>query len=72
MNVQLNRPEWNELVTGQRQFVFTNFVLQLKVDAARKSVAAGFTTVDKAVAEIQVLCLKYQKAVEPDMKRLFA
>ncbi len=65
------RPEWKELVTGQKTVTLKNFVLQMKVTQAIKDIKAGKTTPEKAVDEIYELCSKYEKAVMPDMDAIF-
>lgn len=65
------RKEWYDLVTGKSNHIFTNFVLQLQVNKAKREVSNGEKQPDEAVEELYILCNKYQKAVKRDMDAIF-
>lgn len=65
------REEWRQLVKGQIEHEFQNYVLQMKIHQANKQIAGGKKTVEEAVQEIYDLCAKYSKAVQPDFQAIF-
>ncbi len=66
-----NRLEWKQIVTGELQHNYSNFVLQMKVHQANKDVSSGKKTVNNAISEIYDICLKYSLAVQTDCKLIF-
>ncbi len=65
------RKEWMELVTTQIDHKFKNFVLQMKSEQYRKSIAAGKMTHRQAIDELYDLCEKYAVAVQNDFRIIF-
>jgi len=66
-----NRPEWKQIVSGELQHKYSNFVLQMKVHQASKDVSSGKVSADNAINEIYDICLKYSLAVQTDCKSIF-
>lgn len=66
-----DRKEWQELLTGQLDVEFTNYILQMKVTQAKKDITNEVITIEKAVDEIHALCGKYVLAVKLDMEIIF-
>lgn len=66
-----NRPEWKDLVKGDCPYTFANFVFQLKLNRTIADTNEGRISVDRAVEELYELCVKYEKAVKPDLDKIF-
>lgn len=66
-----SRKEWKELVTGRSPHNFANYVFQLKVNQAVQDIQNGTISVEEAVSELYELCEKYEKAVKPDLEKIF-
>lgn len=67
----ITRPEWTKLITGDIQYEFKNYVLQLRIYQLRKDISYGRTNIDKAVKDLYDLCLKYSLAVQADFVEIF-
>lgn len=65
------REEWKQIVLGEIEHKFHNFVLQLKVSEYKSKISSGEFTVDKAIKEMYGLCEKYALAVQIDLKEIF-
>lgn len=66
-----SRPEWKQMVLGEIEHEYRNYVLQLKITQLGKSLAKNKITTDQAIDEIRKLCLKYSLAVMSDLKKIF-
>lgn len=66
-----DRIEWFNLVTGNMDIPLNNFVLQMKVDQAKKAIHKSKLTTEQAIDEIHSLCEKYKLAVSSDIKKIF-
>lgn len=66
-----SRPEWRKLITGEIQYEFKNYVLQLRIYQIRKDIEHGRTTLDKSIDQLYDLCRKYSLAVQADFKEIF-
>jgi hypothetical protein len=74
MNITLppkERPEWIEMVSGNLQHNYKNYVLQTRTYQLQKEVASGKKTQQQAIDELYELCAKYVLAVQPDFKIIF-
>ncbi len=65
------RKEWGEMIRGEINFYFKNFVLQMKVNRAEESLKAGERTEEELINDLHQLCEKYSIAVQSDMKKIF-
>ncbi|MBO4371659.1 MAG: hypothetical protein J5826_01885 [Bacteroidales bacterium] len=66
-----NRPEWKQLITGEIQHEFKNYVLQLRIYQIRKDIESGRTTMERSIDSLYELCMKYQLAVAADCREIF-
>ncbi|WP_154658375.1 hypothetical protein [Eisenibacter elegans] len=66
-----SRPEWAKMITGEIDHVFQNYVLQLRVYQARRSVENKLMTIHQAVDDIYELCEQYALTVQADFKEVF-
>jgi len=67
----INRPEWKELLLGQKNHQFKNYVLQMKFHQAKKDISEGNVSIDSALKSIYDICSKYALAVQEDFKSIF-
>lgn len=66
-----NKPEWYDLVTGNKTWKLTNFVLQMKVNQSIKSIKENKATPEEMIKQIYDLCNKYEVAVKSDITNIF-
>lgn len=66
-----DRPEWRQLVTGEIQHEFRNYVLQLRIYQIRKDIESGRSTIERSIDGLYELCMKYQLAVAADCREIF-
>ncbi|MBR6176520.1 MAG: hypothetical protein IKQ70_01390 [Bacteroidales bacterium] len=66
-----DRPEWRQLITGEIQHEFRNYVLQLRIYQIRKDIESGRSTLEPSLDSLYELCMKYQLAVAADCKEIF-
>ncbi|MGD1845103.1 MAG: hypothetical protein ACFB10_06885 [Salibacteraceae bacterium] len=65
------RKEWAELVNGNINHQFQNFVLQMKTAEFSRKISNGQISTEAAVDELYELCRKYAVAVQSDFKTIF-
>lgn len=66
-----SKQEWYDLVTGNRTWKLTNFVLQMKVNQSIKSIKENKASPEEMVSQIYDLCNKYEIAVKSDIATIF-
>ena len=66
-----NRPEWQQILTGEIEHDYKNYVLQTRIHQLRKDINYRTKTLDEAVTELYNLCAKYALAVQSDFKQIF-
>lgn len=66
-----NRPEWKQMIVGELNHQYRNYVLQTKIHQMRKDMKAGTLTIEQAVDDLYSLCSKYALAVQTDFKVIF-
>ena len=66
-----NRAEWKQIIIGEIEHSYKNYVLQTKIHQLRKDVNTKRVTVDDAINELYELCSKYSLAVQTDFKQIF-
>jgi hypothetical protein len=66
-----DRQEWKQIVIGEIDHKYRNYVLQMKAHQANKDVASNKLSVDEAVSELYDICDKYAMAVQIDFKDIF-
>jgi len=68
-NVQ--RVEWKQLITGELEHEFRNYVLQVQLHQTKKDVRNGTVSVEQAVQNLYNLCSRFPLAVQTDFKQIF-
>jgi len=66
-----NRPEWGEIILGQSDHTYTNYVLQTNIHQLRREVIQNKKTLEVAIDELYELCSKYAVPVQLDIKKIF-
>lgn len=66
-----NRPEWREMIMGETEIEFHNYVLQMQVTQMRRLVKYNQLSYEEALDKIYTLCNKYALAVQTDFKKIF-
>lgn len=66
-----NRPEWKQMISGEIQIDYKNFVLQMQITQMRKSVNQKKLNYNEAIDEIYSLCDKFKLIVQSDLKQIF-
>lgn len=67
----VDRKEWKQMLSGEIQHQYTNYVLQVQTHQLRKDVVNNIYTEDQAVEKLHALCTKYALAVQFDFKQIF-
>ncbi|MBQ9212757.1 MAG: hypothetical protein IJ150_02285 [Bacteroidales bacterium] len=65
------RIEWTKLISGEIDYKFKNYVLQIQIYQMRKDISMGRLTLSAAVDRLYALCQKYSLAVQEDCKAIF-
>lgn len=65
------RIEWAKLISGEIDYKFKNYVLQIRIYQMRKDISMGKLTLNAAVDQLYELCKKYSLAVQVDCKAIF-
>ncbi len=65
------RPEWGQMISGQKNFKYTNYVLQTQITQMQNLVKDGKITHNEAIDKLYNLCSKYALAVQNDFKQIF-
>ncbi len=66
-----SRIEWTQLINGEIDHKFKNYVLQIRIYQMRKDIAMGRLTLQTAVDQLYEICCKYSLAVQTDCKEIF-
>lgn len=67
----IDRKEWRELIMGNINYEFKNYVLQVQLHQLRKDIRNGRLKVEDAIQDLHDLCLKFPIAVQTDFKHIF-
>lgn len=65
------RIEWAKLISGEIDYKFKNYVLQIRIYQMRKDISMGKLTLNAAIDQLYELCQKYSLAVQVDCKAIF-
>jgi len=65
------RPEWGQMIMGEIEFSYRNYVLQTQIHQMRKEIKRGKITLAEAIDDLYALCAKYALAVRMDFKEIF-
>ena len=66
-----NRAEWKQIITGEIEHKYKNYVLQTKIHQLRKDISSQKISIDNAVDNLYELCSKYALAVRNDLSQIF-
>lgn len=66
-----DRTEWRQILNGEIQHQFSNYVLQLQFHQAQKDIKKKKINLEDAVNNLYDLCAKYTLAVQIDLKQIF-
>lgn len=67
----VNKPEWQELIRGKLSPQLTSFSLQMKINTLKQQYKLGLVKIDKAVADLRDLCVKYERIYTEDLNKIF-
>ncbi len=67
----IDRIEWKQLITGELVHPFSNFVLQIQIDQAKRELFWNTRSETESVKLLHALCDKYTLAVKKDMLAIF-
>jgi len=67
----IDRKEWRELIMGNINYEFKNYVLQVQLHQLRKDIRTGRLKVEEAIQDLYDLCSKFPIAVQTDFKHIF-
>lgn len=67
----INRPEWGDIILGNIECEYANYVLQTNIHQLKREVKQNKKTLDLAVGELFELCSKYAVPVQSDLKKIF-
>ncbi len=65
------RQEWKQIVQGEIDHKYRNYVLQMKVHQANQDIVSNMLSVEEAIDELYEICDKYAMAVQTDFKEIF-
>lgn len=65
------RLEWRQMISGEIQVEYQNFVLQMQVTQMQKSVKKRKLSQQEALDKLYSLCDKYKLAVQSDLRQIF-
>lgn len=65
------RKEWIQMITGEIEHSYRNFVLKLVITQLRRELSYHQITMQQAVDRLYALCAKYALAVQSDFKEIF-
>lgn len=66
-----NRQEWQQMISGEINYRYSNFVLQMQLTQVQKDIKNKKITMEEAIDRIYELCSKYVLAVQTDFKQIF-
>jgi hypothetical protein len=66
-----SRNEWRQIILGEIDYDFKNYVLQVQLHQIRKDIRSGKLGVEEAIDQIYNLCSKFPLAVQRDFKHIF-
>lgn len=67
----ITRKEWLDLLNGDIQHTFNNYVLQMRVYQAQKEIKEGKTSQAAALDDLYALCTKYSLTCQDDFISIF-
>lgn len=67
----ITRKEWLDLLNGDIQQTFNNYVLQMRVYQAQKEIKEGKTSQAAALDDLYALCTKYSLTCQDDLISIF-
>ena len=66
-----SRKEWREMVSGELEYSYANYFLQVTLHKLRKDIENNVKTQDQAINDLHYLCSKYNLAIKHDLKQIF-
>lgn len=67
----INRPEWEELITGKINPDLSSFSLKMKINSTKQFYNLGRMNLKDAIKELHELCIKYEKIYSTDLEKIF-
>ncbi len=67
----IHRPEWGQIITGEIEHTYDNYVFQTQLHQLQKDVRHNRMTISDAATQLYELCVKYSSSVESDLHQIF-
>jgi hypothetical protein len=67
----ITRKEWQQLLNGEINHTFNNYVIQMRVYQAQKEIKEGKISNTTALNDLHALCTKYSLTCQDDFVSIF-